>query len=101
MKKPNKLYRKLGGRKSAAGNAFAVARHPVRSLRSAFGWDRAANDAAEAYNIGPCKHAYQLVMATLKSWSKTYSGPKLSWMFKMLSTPQPKRPVSGPKPEFD
>ena len=101
MKKPNKLYRKLGGRKSAAGSAFAVACHPVRSLRSMFGLDIAGKDAAEGYGLGPCKHAFQLVMATLKSWSKAYRGPKLSWMFKMLSTPQPKRPVSGPKPEFD
>ncbi len=101
MKKPNKLYRKLGGRKSPAGAAFAVACHPVRSLRSIFGWDISAKDVAEGFNIAPSKHAYQMVMKTLESWSKSYRGPKLSWMFRMLSTPQPKKNLAAPKPELD
>lgn len=101
MKKPNKLYRKLGGKRSATGAAFAVACHPVRSLRSMFGRDTAAKDAAEGFNMAPSKHAYQLVMETLGTWKKTYSGPKLSWMFKMWSAPQAKRPMIAPKPEMD
>lgn len=101
MRKPNKLYRKLGGKRSAAGVAFAVARHPVRSLRSVFGWDVSAKDIAEGFNVAPSKHAYQMVMATLQSWSRTYRGPKLSWMFKMLSTSQPKKMTAAPKPEMD
>lgn len=101
MKKPNKLYRKLGGKRSTAGAAFAVARHPVRSLKSMFWHDVAAKDVAEGFNLAPSKHAYQLVMETLGGWKKTYHGPKLSWMFKMWSTPQAKRPIAAPKPELD
>jgi hypothetical protein len=100
MKKPNKIYKKLGGKRSAAGSAFAMSCHPVRSLRSAFGFDAAAKNVAEGYNLGPCKHAYQLVMATLKSWGKSYRGPKLSWMFAM-KTYQPKKIVDTHRPEFD
>lgn len=101
MKKPNKLYRRLGAKRSAAGAAFAAVRHPVRSLRASFGWDVHAKDIAEGLNLGPCKHAYQLVMETLGSWKKTYRGPQLSWMFKMWSMPRPKRPAPAPKPEMD
>ncbi|OFW87445.1 MAG: hypothetical protein A3J37_02380 [Alphaproteobacteria bacterium RIFCSPHIGHO2_12_FULL_45_9] len=101
MKKPNKLYRKLGGRRSTAGAAFAIARHPVRSLRSVFGWDVSAKDVAEGFNVAPSKHAYQMVMKTLETWSKSYRGPKLSWMFRMLSTPQSRKTLIAPKPEMD
>ncbi len=101
MKKPHKLYRKLGGKRSAAGLAFAVARHPVRSLRSMFGWDIAARDAADNFNLAPCRHAYQLVMATLNSWGKSYRGPKISWMFRMLSAPPSRKTVDTHRPEFD
>lgn len=101
MKKPNKIYRKLGGKRSTAGAAFAISCYPLRSLRQAFGWDKAAGDAAENLNIGPCKHGYQLVMATVKGWGKNYRGPKLSWMFRMMSTTQPKRISNDPKPELD
>lgn len=101
MKKPNKIYRKLGGRRSAAGSAFAAARHPVRSLRSVFGWDKAAQDVAEGLNIGPTRHAFQMVMSTIKTWSKSYRGPKLSFMFSLLSQ-TPRRPVTDTRrPEFD
>lgn len=101
MKKPNKLYRKLGGKRSTAGAAFAVARHPVRSLKSMFWQDTAAKDVAEGMNVEPSKQAYQRVMQTLAGWKKTYRGPKLSWMFKMWSMPPAKRPMIAPKPEMD
>jgi hypothetical protein len=104
MKKPNKSYQrllKLIGRKSVAGAFLTSSRHPVRSLRSMFGLDVSAKDAAEGFNLAPSKHAYQLVMETLGGWKKTYRGPKLSWMFKMWSTPQVKRPLIAPKPEMD
>jgi hypothetical protein len=92
MKKPHKLYRSLGGKRSTAGAAFAMTFHPVRTLRSAFGWDRAANDIAEGFNMAPTRHAFQLVMSTLKSWGQVYKGPKLSWMFRMLAS-QPRKQI--------
>ena len=102
MKKPNQLYRKLGGKRSAAGAAFSAVRHPVRSLRSAFGWDVAARDVAENFNMDASRHGFQLVMATLKTWGKKYKGPGLSWMFRMLSsTPRVRQLPNANKPEFD
>jgi|GEM_PF-3593337 len=100
MKKPNQFYKKLGGKRSKLGVAMATAFHPVRSLRAAFGYDKAANDAAQAYNLGPCLHAYQLVMATIRSWGKTYRGPKLSFLFS-LTTPRQTRVVDARQPRPD
>ena len=101
MKKPNKLYRKLGGHKTAAGHAFASARHPVRSLRHSFGWDRAASDAAEGFNVGFTKDAFWKVMRVLRSWEKNYRGPKLSGIFRMLTMNHNKPFVNTPKPKPD
>jgi len=101
MKKPNKLYRKLGGRRSTAGAAFAIACHPVLSLRKAFGRDVHALDASENFALAACKHGFQMVMATLKSWGKTYRGSKISRMFSMLAMSSSKKTVITPKLEMD
>jgi hypothetical protein len=101
MKKPNKLYRKLGGRRSRAGQAFAAARHPVTALRDAFGRDLVARDAAESFSMVACKRGFQLVMATLSSWGLNYRGPKLSWLFRNLNGHVPRVGVDHHKPELD
>ena len=101
MKKPNKIYKKLGGKRSTAGAAFAATCRPSRSLRSMFGFDKAAQDVADDMSRGPCRQAYDMVVTTLKTWSKTYRGPKLSWVFFLLSTPPTKRIPDTRKPELD
>ena len=99
MRKPNRLYRKLGGKRSTAGAAFAVVCHPVRTLKASFGWDRAAQDAAEGIQENN-KSGYWKVQKILQKWGMAYRGPKLSSMFKMWSQ-QPKRMINAPKPELD
>lgn len=101
MKKPNKIYRKLGGRRSIAGAAFAAVRHPVRSLRQAFGRDLVARDAAENFSgMVECKYGFQLVWATLRAWNKSYRGPKLSFLLAAMNSRKP-RVIESRKPEFD
>ncbi len=100
MKKPNKIYRSLGGKRNAAGAAFAVARHPFRALRSVFGYDTAARTAAESLNMDPTREGIQRVLAILKTWGKSYRAPKLSWVFSMLSAPRSSRVVDTRKLEL-
>ena len=101
MKKPNKIYRKLGGKRSTAGAAFAAVRHPALSLRKALGRDLHALDVAENIPLAACKHSFQMVMATLKSWGKTYRGSKISRMFSLLSMASSKKNIVAPKLEID
>ena len=102
MKKPNKIYRKLGGKRSRAGQAFAVARHPVLALRNAFGRDRVARDAAENFaESAVSKHALQKVMATVAAWGETYHGPRLNWIFRTLNTPRSRVVTDTRRPELD
>lgn len=102
MKKPNILYKKLGGKRSRAGQAFAIARHPILALRDAFGRDRTARDAAENFSgMVACKRGYQLVMATIAAWGRSYNGPKLSWMFRTLNSRRVNPAIDTRRPELD
>ena len=101
MKKPNKLYRKLGGKRSTAGAAFAAVRHPVRSLRQSFGRDKVAMDAAEGIEGEFTKNKFWQVLNILEKWKKNYNGPKLSGIFRMWTTPQPRKIINAPKPEME
>lgn len=102
MKKPNKLYRRLGGKRSFAGAAFAAVRHPKRSLRSAFGRDLIARDAAESFEgMEASKVGFQKVFAILKIWNSSYKGPRISGLFSMLNR-RPRPIVTGNhRPELD
>lgn len=100
MKKPNRIYRKLGGKRSRAGQAFAKARHPIIALRDAFGFDKVARDAAENFvGMTASKRTFQMVMATVSTWGKSYRGPQLSWLFRRLNTPAALPKAAQPKAE--
>jgi hypothetical protein len=91
----------LGGRKSRAGAAFAAVRHPMRSLRQAFGRDLVARDAAENFTgMSECKYGFQLVFATLNAWNRTYRGPRISSLFAAMNRSRV-GVVDTHKPEFD
>jgi hypothetical protein len=90
MKKPNNTYRKY---RKSGGVSLASVFHPVRSLKSVFGYDFASRDAAENLNMGPTREGIQRVVATLKAWGKSYRAPKLSWVFGLLSAPRAPKSV--------
>ncbi len=101
MKKPNKLYRKLGGKRSFAGAAFAAVRHPKRSLRSAFGRDLIARDAAESFDgMEASKVGFQKVFAVLAKWNKPYKGRVNGLMSLFGYRPRPVAPQSH-RPQID
>jgi hypothetical protein len=99
MKKPNKLYRKLGGRRSTAGAAFATVCRPARSLRSMFGFDLLGRDAAEGIEVSLT--GFRKVSQILKGWGDFCRVPKLSTVFRMLNTRPLKSHIPSPKPEMD
>lgn len=90
MKKPNNTYKKY---RKSGGVSLSSVFHPVRSLKSVFGYDFASRDAAENLNMGATREAIQRVVATLKTWGKSYRAPKLSWVFGLLSTPRSTKTV--------
>lgn len=97
MKKPNKLYRQLGGSRTLAGATFAAVHHPRKSLRSAFAAvrrkslrevfgfnDPAGRDAAENFaGMDASKRGFQLVFAVLAKWNAPYKG-KMSGLMSLL-----------------
>ncbi len=101
MKKPNKIYRKLGGKRSRLGSAFAAVFSPKRALRDAFGRDRVARDAAENFAMDESKHGIRMVLATLKSWNAIYRGPRVSAIFSALNGRRRPVVVDNRSPEMD
>ena len=68
------------------GAAFAAVLQPKKSLRSAFGLDSAARDAAENLpEMEASKVGFQKVFAILRTWNKSYRGPRISGLFTMLN----------------
>lgn len=100
MKSPNKLYRKLGGKRSVAGQAFALTCSPARTLKSMFGRDIAARDAAEAYNLSPTRENILRVMSVVRHWGRHYKGPSLAWMFRSMSGHKPRATPPTYKPDI-
>lgn len=101
MKTPHKIYKRLRGKKSRAGRAFEAVSHPMRTLRSVFGWDTVARDVAEGYNLAPSKYNIFRVWAIVKNWGKVYRGPGLSTIFRRLGQISPTRNASTRRLEPD
>lgn len=104
MKTPNEKYKQALSKRNGLSRVIsfiAAARHPRRALRLMFGFNKDAQNIADDLNMGPCRQAFDMVVATLKTWKKDYRGPKLSWMFFLLSTPPTKRIPDTRKPELD
>lgn len=96
MKKPNNAYKKY---RKSGGVSLSSVFHPVRSLKSIFGYDMAARDAAEHLNMGATREGIQRVVETLRTWGKSYRSPKLSWVFGLLSSPRSIKAVDTRKLE--
>ena len=100
MKKPNEFYRKRGGKKSYMGAAFYAVHHPVRTLRSMFGFDPLGRDAAEGIEVG--KSGYFKAKQILDRWGQNYRNPlRLTSVFRIWNTPKVKHQIPAPKPEID
>lgn len=100
MKKPHNFYKKQGGKRSAAGAAFYAVHHPMRTLRSMFGFDLLGRDAAEGIEVG--KSGFFKAKQILDKWEQFYRTPmRLTSIFRKWNTPQSKRYIPAPKPEMD
>ncbi len=98
MKKPNKIYRKLGP-KTAAGNAFRNAHYAqAPSLRSAFRgveWVIAGTFSGATL----CKLWVQKLMAAMSAMKVPYKGKRLSTLFAMMAGVR-RAPLPQPNPEL-
>lgn len=98
MKKPNKIYRKLGP-KTVAGNAFRNAHYAqTPSLRSAFRgveWVIAGTFSGATL----CKLWVHKLMAAMAVMKVPYKGKRLSSLFAMMAGVR-RAPLPQPKPEL-
>lgn len=70
-----------------AGRTLTSVFHPRRTLKSMFGYNIAARDAADNFNMAPCRHSFALVMQTLNGWGKSLHAPSFSRLLRAMRMP--------------